>query len=120
MAVIMSSVSAYYYLRVVWYMYFREAPEGSEVEAEPESSQVGVIAAVSLAAARPRQSASPSGSCRGRGQAAHCSSTSPRASPSSSGMPWNGCRQYQVTMMVTGAALVRSRLPRKAVFSRFR
>ena len=50
-AVIMSSVSAYYYLRVVWYMYFREAPEGSEVEAEPESSQVGVIAAVSLAAA---------------------------------------------------------------------
>ncbi len=27
-AVIMSAVSAYYYLRVVWYMYFREAPEG--------------------------------------------------------------------------------------------
>ena len=51
MVVIMSSVSAYYYLRVVWYMYFREAPEGSEVEAEPESSQLGVIAAVSLAAA---------------------------------------------------------------------
>ena len=50
-AVIMSSVSAYYYLRVVWYMYFREAPEGSEVEAEPESSQLGVISAVSLAAA---------------------------------------------------------------------
>jgi len=47
----MSSVSAYYYLRVVWYLYFREAPEGAEVEAEPESSQVGVIAAVSLAAA---------------------------------------------------------------------
>ncbi len=34
-AVVMSAVSAYYYLRVVWYMYFREAPEGSEVEAEP-------------------------------------------------------------------------------------
>jgi len=50
-AVIMSSVSAYYYLRVVWYMYFREAPEGVEVEAEPASSQLGVIAAVSLAAA---------------------------------------------------------------------
>ena len=30
-AVLMSSVSAYYYLRVVWYMYFREAPEGAEV-----------------------------------------------------------------------------------------
>ena len=26
-AVIMSAVSAFYYLRVVWYMYFREAPE---------------------------------------------------------------------------------------------
>ena len=38
-AVVMSAVSAYYYLRVVWYMYFREAPEGAEVEAEP-----GVVA----------------------------------------------------------------------------
>ena len=49
-AVIMSTVSAYYYLRVVWYMYFREAPEGA-VEAEPQPSQLGVIGAVSLAAA---------------------------------------------------------------------
>jgi len=48
-AVIMSAVSAFYYLRVVWYMYFREAPEGAEVEAEPESSQLGVITAVGLA-----------------------------------------------------------------------
>ncbi len=46
----MSAVSAYYYLRVVWYMYFREAPEGAEVEAEPASSQAGVITAVTLAA----------------------------------------------------------------------
>ena len=45
-AVVMSTVSAYYYLRVVWYLYFREAPEGAVVEAEPESSQVGVIATV--------------------------------------------------------------------------
>ena len=50
-AVIMSSVSAYYYLRVVWYMYFREAPQGAEMEAEPKSSQLGVTVAVSLAAA---------------------------------------------------------------------
>jgi NADH-quinone oxidoreductase subunit N len=28
-AVVMSAVSAFYYLRVVWYMYFREAPEGA-------------------------------------------------------------------------------------------
>jgi NADH:ubiquinone oxidoreductase subunit 2 (subunit N) len=35
---------------VVWYMYFREAPEGAEVEAEPESSQLGVTVAVSVAA----------------------------------------------------------------------
>jgi len=45
-AVIMSAVSAYYYLRIVWYMYFREAPEEQVVEAEPETAQLGVIAAV--------------------------------------------------------------------------
>ena len=45
-AVIMSAVSAYYYLRIVWYMYFREAPEEQTVEAEPETSQLGVQAAV--------------------------------------------------------------------------
>ena len=33
-AVVMSAVSAYYYLRVVWYMYFREAAEGAEVADE--------------------------------------------------------------------------------------
>ena len=49
-AVIMSAVSAYYYLRVVWYMYFREAPEGAEIEAEPTTSQTGVGVAVSVAA----------------------------------------------------------------------
>ena len=49
-AVIMSAVSAYYYLRVVWYMYFREAPEGAEVEAEPAASQAGVVTAVAVAA----------------------------------------------------------------------
>ena len=46
----MSTVSAYYYLRVVWYMYFREATEGVEVEAEPEASNAGVITAVTIAA----------------------------------------------------------------------
>ena len=30
-AVIMSAVSAFYYLRVVWYMYFREAPAAAEM-----------------------------------------------------------------------------------------
>ena len=49
-AVVMSTVSAYYYLRVVWYMYFREATEGVEVEAEPEASNAGVITAVTIAA----------------------------------------------------------------------
>ncbi len=49
-AVIMSAVSAYYYLRVVWYMYFREAPEDQVVEAETKTSQVGVITAVTVAA----------------------------------------------------------------------
>ncbi|MFA4964925.1 MAG: NADH-quinone oxidoreductase subunit N [Thermoleophilia bacterium] len=49
-AVVMSSVSAFYYLRVVWYLYFREAAEGMEVEAEPHTSQLGVGTAVSLAA----------------------------------------------------------------------
>jgi NADH-quinone oxidoreductase subunit N len=49
-AVVMSAVSAYYYLRVVWYMYFREAAEGAEPESEPESSQAGVVTAVAIAA----------------------------------------------------------------------
>ncbi len=49
-AVLMSTVSAYYYLRVVWYMYFREAPEEAEIVAEPRTSQVGVAAAVTVAA----------------------------------------------------------------------
>jgi NADH-quinone oxidoreductase subunit N len=49
-AVIMSAVSAYYYLRVVWYMYFREAPEGAEVVEETKTSQLGVGVAVSVAA----------------------------------------------------------------------
>jgi len=49
-AALMSTVSAYYYLRVVWYMYFKDAPEGA-VETEPQPSQLGVIVAVSLAAA---------------------------------------------------------------------
>jgi NADH:ubiquinone oxidoreductase subunit 2 (subunit N) len=33
-AVVMSAVSVYYYLRVVWFMYFREAPEGAAPAAE--------------------------------------------------------------------------------------
>ena len=49
-AVIMSAVSAFYYLRVVWYLYFREAPEGAEPEAEPEGASLGAGAAVALAA----------------------------------------------------------------------
>jgi NADH-quinone oxidoreductase subunit N len=49
-AVIMSTVSAYYYLRVVWYMYFREATESVKVEAEPAASNLGVVTAVTVAA----------------------------------------------------------------------
>jgi NADH-quinone oxidoreductase subunit N len=49
-AVVMSAVSAYYYLRVVWYLYFREATEGVEVEAEPAASNLGVATAVTIAA----------------------------------------------------------------------
>ena len=49
-AVIMSAVSAFYYLRVVWYLYFREAPEGAEVEPEPAASNMGVATAVTVAA----------------------------------------------------------------------
>jgi NADH-quinone oxidoreductase subunit N len=49
-AVIMSSVSAFYYLRVVWYMYFREAPEGVEPEADPEGASLGAEAAIALSA----------------------------------------------------------------------
>ena len=48
-AVLMSTVSAYYYLRVVWYLYFREAPEGAAIEAEPAAPRLGI--GVALAAA---------------------------------------------------------------------
>ena len=57
-AVVMSAVSAYYYLRVVWYMYFREAEEGAAAEAPAEgaaleagapSPQAGVAGAVVIA-----------------------------------------------------------------------
>jgi NADH-quinone oxidoreductase subunit N len=50
-AVLMSTVSAYYYLRVVWYLYFREAPEGAEVQAEPHMPQVGIGLALGVVAA---------------------------------------------------------------------
>ena len=46
----MSAVSAYYYLRVVWYMYFREAPEGAVVEADDAGPALGAAAAVTFAA----------------------------------------------------------------------
>jgi len=46
-AVIMSTVSAFYYLRVVWYLFFRE-PEGAVVELEP--SEAGATWAVALSA----------------------------------------------------------------------
>ena len=63
-AALMSTVSAYYYLRVVWYMYFRDVSEGAAagpaagrdgalepaVETEPQPPQLGVIVAVGLAA----------------------------------------------------------------------
>ena len=49
-AVVMSAVSAYYYLRVVWYMYFREVPEGGELESESPASAAGATTAVALAA----------------------------------------------------------------------
>ncbi len=71
---IMSAVSAYYYLRIVWYMYFREAPEDEVVDPEP-----GVIAArrpaavlvsrlgvIVVASSRTRCSG-----CRGRRARAH-------------------------------------------------
>jgi len=58
-AVIMSSVSAFYYLRVIWYMYFREAPEaeGDASSAQPAAASaqaagpsLGVSAALAVAA----------------------------------------------------------------------
>ena len=55
-AVVMSAVSAYYYLRVVWFMYFREAEAGEPASvdaaavAEPRTPQAGVVAAVVICA----------------------------------------------------------------------
>jgi NADH-quinone oxidoreductase subunit N len=50
-AVLMSSVSAFYYLRVVWYLYFREADEARPVQLEPYGPQFGVGLAMAAAAA---------------------------------------------------------------------
>ncbi len=51
-AVIMSAVSAYYYLRVVWVMYFRERPdELDEVVPDPAGRSLGVNVALGLAVA---------------------------------------------------------------------
>jgi NADH-quinone oxidoreductase subunit N len=51
-AVIMSAVSAFYYLRVVWYMYFREVEEAEGEQPAPEllPSGAGVSASMSVAA----------------------------------------------------------------------
>ncbi len=46
----MSAVSAFYYLRVVWFMYFREAPEGQQVTPEPLTSQLGIGVAMGITA----------------------------------------------------------------------
>ena len=48
-AVIMSAVSAFYYLRVVWYMYFREAPAAEELRADA----AGVVVAGAVQGAAP-------------------------------------------------------------------
>jgi NADH-quinone oxidoreductase subunit N len=50
-AVLMSAVSAYYYLRVVWYLYFREAAEGAEVQHEARMPQLGIGVALGVVAA---------------------------------------------------------------------
>jgi NADH-quinone oxidoreductase subunit N len=54
-AVIMSAVSAFYYLRVVWYMYFREQETVSEQPEQPEQPELlhagtGVSATMAVAA----------------------------------------------------------------------
>ncbi len=60
-AVIMSSVSAFYYLRVVWYMYFRQAPEAAAAE-PPAAGAAEVVTDASSAqpAAATAQLAGPS------------------------------------------------------------
>ena len=40
-AVVMSAVSAYYYLRVLWFMYFREAPETAAAGAPAAGARAG-------------------------------------------------------------------------------
>jgi NADH-quinone oxidoreductase subunit N len=49
-AVVMSSVSAYYYLRVVWRMFFTEPVEGFEVVPDAAGSSLGVRVALTVAA----------------------------------------------------------------------
>ena len=66
-AVVMSAVSAFYYLRVVWYLYFREAVEGAVEEDEPASTQAGVIAAVAIAGSRRRARGPVPGAAARRG-----------------------------------------------------
>ena len=48
-AVIMSAVSAFYYLRVVWFMYFREAPETATEQPELLPAGSGISATMAVA-----------------------------------------------------------------------
>jgi NADH-quinone oxidoreductase subunit N len=45
-AVVMSAISAFYYLRVVWRMFFDEAPEGVEIVPDGAGSSLGVRVAL--------------------------------------------------------------------------
>ncbi len=50
-AVIMSAISAFYYLRVVWYMFFREAEQELPAAALDAGPSVGISTALAIAAA---------------------------------------------------------------------
>lgn len=57
----------------------------------------------------------------GNVHAAHCSSASPLVTPSRSGMPWNGCRHHQDSLITKSGAISKSGPTRRwPVFSRCR
>jgi NADH-quinone oxidoreductase subunit N len=82
-AVVMSAVSAYYYLRVVWFMYFREA--SAEAGAGATAAQAGAPVAAAGGSAAAGVVLASAGGTQGAGASLHGGSGAPVEPPAAAG-----------------------------------